>query len=621
MINILIDDLKCILMTQGYTNVFLRYVEANVRRTSEYRRYNSSLPTWLHNKPSAFTKHCIEKLGLAKEIRVENISYIETVAESYFRVRNLSKIYKVSFGSTNDSGTPSCECEDWKKTLLPCKHMIAVFENFQEFGWDSLPGTYTTSPYFNLDYDVINPSYSHTLKDEDLYSVVGDEVVISELPMKKYPKRTKASSCRELLSQIKSLTYLVNDLEVLDTVEDSLKDLVKLLDGKAPQDRGIVTESVNIRRPIGCSKLRSKIPQAKRLKSNLTGRVGVAAERRKFSSAVTIPKSVKNEEHEVTEEFAPIDDAVFDIPMESDEILDVCPEITEPDEAIKNEGNKTKKRKIEDDEDDEEVVVTGFVKPRGKIKKSRKLVFSDHEKSIIIDKEMLSDESINIAMNLIHKQFPDIGGFTDTSIGKNQKFDILPYGSRYIQILHAGSLHWVCVANTSANRKDNQEHYLYDSLIGNKIEEDLFFQIAFYSLCRKDELIIQTMPVQQQKNSVDCGPFAIAFATTLAFGGDPSDIVYDPEGLRPHLLHCLEAGKMEEFPTLISSKRSIRAKKRTNAIELFCSCRTPYKENTEMAQCDFCNEWYHKRCEKIPDMVFRNKTKQWSCRHCKSTQV
>ena len=47
-----------------------------------------------------------------------------------------------------------------------------------------------------------------------------------------------------------------------------------------------------------------------------------------------------------------------------------------------------------------------------------------------------------------------------------------------------------------------------------------------------------------------CGLWAIcyiAFATTLAFGGDASNIVYDADGLRPHLLHCLEAGKWKNF--------------------------------------------------------------------------
>ena len=76
------------------------------------------------------------------------------------------------------------------------------------------------------------------------------------------------------------------------------------------------------------------------MKSNLTGRVGVAAERRKFSSPVPIPKSVKDEEREVTEEFAPIDDAAFDIPMEAGEILEVCPQFTEPYKVITNERKR-----------------------------------------------------------------------------------------------------------------------------------------------------------------------------------------------------------------------------------------------------------------------------------------
>ena len=38
----------------------------------------------------------------------------------------------------------------------------------------------------------------------------------SEIPTKRYPKRTKGAACRELLQQIKSLTYLVSDEEPLE---------------------------------------------------------------------------------------------------------------------------------------------------------------------------------------------------------------------------------------------------------------------------------------------------------------------------------------------------------------------------------------------------------------------
>ena len=40
---------------------------------------------------------------------------------------------------------------------------------------------------------------------------------------------------------------------------------------------------------------------------------------------------------------------------------------------------------------------------------------------------------------------------------------------------------------------------------------------------------------QRQGNGYDCGAFAIAFAVSLAFGENPSQLVYDPAKLRNHL--------------------------------------------------------------------------------------
>ena len=93
--------------------------------------------------------------------------------------------------------------------------MVSIFEYFPEFGWESLPVTYKTSPYFNLDYSMINTKnlvWNDNEKDDGLYTVIEDEVVIKENPRKQYSQRTKTSNCREILNQIISLTYLVNDV-------------------------------------------------------------------------------------------------------------------------------------------------------------------------------------------------------------------------------------------------------------------------------------------------------------------------------------------------------------------------------------------------------------------------
>ena len=93
--------------------------------------------------------------------------------------------------------------------------MVSVFEYFPELGWESLAVTYKTSPYFDLDYSAINTKnlvWNDNQEDDGLYTVIEDEVVIKEIRRKQYSKRTKASNCREILNQVKSLTYLVNDV-------------------------------------------------------------------------------------------------------------------------------------------------------------------------------------------------------------------------------------------------------------------------------------------------------------------------------------------------------------------------------------------------------------------------
>ena len=129
------------------------------------------------------------------------------------------------------------------------------------------------------------------------------------------------------------------------------------------------------------------------------------------------------------------------------------------------------------------------------------------------------------------------------------------------------------------------------------------------------------MPVQQQKNGADCGLFSIAFATSLAFGEDPSNSTCNSAALRPHLIKCLTSGRIAPFPK-IEGKRVVRCKPSTHTVEIFCSCRTPWtaqrNSSYDMAQCCMCSEWYHKRCEKITLAVFRENQKTWFCRGCKN---
>ena len=114
---------------------------------------------------------------MAKDIKQENVKYVESIQRQNFLVKTstLGKCYKVNLG--NENTFPRCECDAWKRSLLPCKHMVSIFEYFPEFGSESLPLTYKTSPYFNLDYSVINTKnlvWNDDEKDDGLYTVIED---------------------------------------------------------------------------------------------------------------------------------------------------------------------------------------------------------------------------------------------------------------------------------------------------------------------------------------------------------------------------------------------------------------------------------------------------------------
>ena len=55
--------------------------------------------------------------------------------------------------------------------------------------------------------------------------------------------------------------------------------------------------------------------------------------------------------------------------------------------------------------------------------------------------------------------------------------------------------------------------------------------------------------LQKQRGGDDCGLFAIAVATALSFGVDPSEVAFQQDAMRPHLVKCFEDGLMTLFPT------------------------------------------------------------------------
>ena len=70
---------------------------------------------------------------------------------------------------------------------------------------------------------------------------------------------------------------------------------------------------------------------------------------------------------------------------------------------------------------------------------------------------------------------------------------------------------------------------------------------------------VHVKDVSHQTGIVDCDLYATAYITSIAYGTDPSTVVFCQELLRPHFIKCLVQNFLTEFP--IKQRRRPRPSK------------------------------------------------------------
>ena len=96
---------------------------------------------------------------------------------------------------------------------------------------------------------------------------------------------------------------------------------------------------------------------------------------------------------------------------------------------------------------------------------------------------------------------------------------------------------------------------------------------------------------------------------------------YNAEKMRFHFLTCLKNEVFSPFPR--STKRSKVFAPTLLFVDVYCICRRPFfkcevEEDPKVfiANCSKCNEWYHRKCVRIPDNIFENNRLGWTCPYC-----
>ncbi|XP_062587621.1 uncharacterized protein LOC134249268 [Saccostrea cucullata] len=254
------------LITEYLPAMMLKYTRDNVLASERVgRSYIAEIPDFLKNRPASFIKHCMTKIDLAETVEETDIMQMSA---NCFKIKSLSdsrKKVEYDVLLDNGHGMPSCGCHAWTWTLLPCKHIFAVINGrFPDVSWKNIPLSYSNSPFFTLDFDVVSISVSGSVTNEDelcdeedvLCDITGEDIGLSDatLPSCKKMPRSKlkilATKCRESLSIIQNATYLCQDETTLEHLSVLLNEASSYINNRLHKEEGLIPEPSKKRKRV-----------------------------------------------------------------------------------------------------------------------------------------------------------------------------------------------------------------------------------------------------------------------------------------------------------------------------------------------------------------------------------
>ena len=142
-----------------------------------------------------------------------------------------------------------------------------------------------------------------------------------------------------------------------------------------------------------------------------------------------------------------------------------------------------------------------------------------NDRNILNSKDWLNDTIIDASLSLLRYQFPDLHGLQSCSHAGTQTFE--RHSDLFIQIIQIinrtptgpGS-HWITISNLKAADL-TKDVVVYDSAFVNIPHEESLVIASLVNI-QSNIMNVHFANIQMQKNSHDCGLFAIANATALA---------------------------------------------------------------------------------------------------------
>eukprot|EP00117_Sycon_ciliatum_P028124 scpid15663/ scgid3125/ len=205
---------------------------------STFRRYKSTVPAYLHDRPRHVILHCLQREESAQHYCLEDVAAVPSEAENQYTVKSSSgKTHLVTLSE------PVCSCEDWHRHGFPCKHMFALFLLSETCSWNSLPEKYRKSPRLCIDVGttVAQPECDVQQQTPDPASDVPEVVDnnCSDIPRNKTEPqkiRKAAKKVRSALKVLEGQSFICQKEDALLSVHDKLEDLSSYLSSMLPTD-------------------------------------------------------------------------------------------------------------------------------------------------------------------------------------------------------------------------------------------------------------------------------------------------------------------------------------------------------------------------------------------------
>ena len=363
-----LSELLSVIIEKFLPTLYENYVTLNIQYTSGHKPHNSSFPPFMWNRPGPLVDHMWQRYAIVSEAVAGSVrrmpgTDLSFKVSSFHQKTFEMREYTVNFG--DEMTMCSCECTDFKRFRLPCKHFYAVIIS-KKARFDEITPLFTKDVYTNIDPYVIGEDSE--LLTAPAFGLVdgggGDLVMESEstsadsnvndnlsVPLPG-PRKTARSIFKQkkqsLLNLLKVVNQKIHDLKDDDSeVVDELMMVINHANDSLDKCRGnelVLTEEAqcasqpaSITVPPRSYKIiendmqiyNPRLPAHKNRKHPFSGRFGETADMMKahLNAKVPLPKQKSEESNIVIDGVVDMDNlevniAGIDSPDEDDECME-----------------------------------------------------------------------------------------------------------------------------------------------------------------------------------------------------------------------------------------------------------------------------------------------------------